>query len=111
MEARKLRPGAATYKKRLNKVARGSPTVPASNFFPGNTKRPTVNVVNSVNPSEVSTSNLFPGPKKPSAFNKSHSELVFHKKQQNAFKNSQSPGKNYIMPMNHIGGRRTRKRK
>ena len=110
----RLRPGAAYMKKTLN--ARRPKIVPASNFFPGPTARPTINVIPSVTPTRVSPQNLFPGPKSPSPFNFEPRTLRLRNKQAKAIKNSEKTGV-LSFPMNEsvlntpkLGGR-TRKRK
>lgn len=116
----RLKPGAAYMKQTLN--SRKQRVVSPSNFFPDtNTPRPTINTNPVVTPAQVSVESLFPGPKKPSAFNLNPRNLRLRKKQENAVKASE--GKEVLeFPMNHSQGgigeggsrgrkRRTRKRK
>jgi hypothetical protein len=110
---RKLKPGAAYAKATLN--ARRPRVVSPGNFFPDtHTARPTVNVSHSATPTQVSVESLFPGPKKPSAFNLNARTVRLHKRQENAVKAAE--GKEVLaFPMNESqggntqGGRRTRK--
>ena len=111
---RKLKPGAALMKATLN--ARRPRVVSARNFFPdAHTARPTISVGPSITPEQVSVETMFPGPKKPSAFNLDPATLRLRKRQENAVKASE--GKEALaFPMNESqggveGGRRTRKRR
>ena len=112
----RLKPGAALMKKTLN--AKRPRVVSPSNFFPGHTStaRPTINTgIHSVTPEQVSVESMFPGPKKPSAFNLNARTLRLRKRQENAVRNSEGQ-EALVFPMNESqggteGGRRTRKRK
>ena len=112
---RKLKPGAATMKAVLNASkatgSTGLKTARVQNFFENtSTARPTVNVTRGIRPPVIPVGNMFPGPKKPSAFNMSPKNLRLHNRQVAAFNASQSG--NYVMPMNRsYGGKRTRKHK
>ncbi len=121
---RKLKPGAATMKTVLNTSRASRPTGPkgptgpktarVQNFFENtSTARPTVIVTQGIRPQVIPVANMFPGPKKPSAFNMSPKNLRLHNRQVAAFNASQSG--NYVMPMNQstggTGGKRTRKHK
>jgi len=117
-ETRKLKPGAAKMKAVLNasRASRstGPKTARVQNFFENtSTARPTVNVTQGIRPPVIPVANMFPGPKKPSAFNMSPKNLRLHNRQVAAFNASQSG--NYVMPMNQstggTGGKRTRKNK
>jgi len=111
----RLKPGAAFLKKTLNN--RRPKIVSARNFFPDvSTQRPVINTGSHlVTPTQVSTESLFPGPKKPSAFNLSPNVLRLRKKQENAIKAAE--GKEVLaFPMNNSqggesGGRRKTRRK
>lgn len=111
---RKLKPGAAYMKATLN--ARRPRVVSARNFFPDvHTARPTISVGPSVSPEEVSVETMFPGPKKPSAFNLDPKTLRLRNRQEKAVKAAE--GQEVLaFPMNESqggteGGRRTRKRR
>jgi hypothetical protein len=110
----RLRPGAALMKKTLNN--RRPRVVAPSNFFPGPTARPTINVIPSVPPTEVSPQSLFPDPKPPSPFNFEPRTLRLRNKQAKAIQNSEKTGV-LAFPMNESflntpkAGGRTRKNK
>jgi hypothetical protein len=109
----RLKPGAALMKATLN--SRRPRVVSSSNFFPDTrTARPTINTNHSVVPEQVSVESMFPGPKKPSAFNLNARNLRLRKRQENAVRAAE--GKEVLeFPMNHSqggntqGGRLTRK--
>jgi len=112
----RLKPGAAYMKNALN--AKRPRVVLPSNFFPGGTStgRPTINTgIHSVTPQQVSVESMFPGPKKPSAFNLDPRTLRLRNKQERAVRAAE--GKDVLaFPMDYSsggpsGGRRTRKRK
>lgn len=110
----RLKPGAAYMKQTLN--SRRPRVVSARNFFPDvNTARPTISVGPSITPEQVSVETMFPGPKKPSAFNLDPSTLRLRKRQENAVKASEGQ-EALAFPMNESQGgieggkRKTRKR-
>ena len=98
---RRLKPGAARIKMTLN--ARKPRIVNTSNFFPGSTKRPIINVGPSVTPTEVSPQSFFPGPKSPSPFNLDPRNLRLHNKQAKAVANSEKTGV-LAFPMDYSSG-------
>jgi|Laugrespbdmm15sd_2_1035082.scaffolds.fasta_scaffold13574_3 hypothetical protein len=109
----RLKPGAAYMKQSLN--AKRPRIVSARNFFPDvHTARPTISVGPSITPPQVSVETMFPGPKKPSAFNLDPATLRLRKRQENAVKASEGQ-EALAFPMNESqggieGGRRkTRK--
>ena len=108
----RLKPGAAYMKQTLN--SRRPRVVSARNFIPNvHTSRPTISVGPSITPPQVSVETMFPGPKKPSAFNLDPSTLRLRKRQENAVKASEGQ-EALAFPMNESqggtdGGRRTRK--
>jgi len=101
----RLKPGAAWMKRTLNasRKPRKPTIVHTSNFFPGSTNRPTINVGPSVTPTEVSPQSFFPGPKSPSPFNLDPRDLHLHNKQTKAVANSEKTGV-LAFPMNYSSG-------